>query len=56
MTTDPDPFEEGQRAARENIPAGGNPYQNGSEEHALWAAGHERIAGEAEAGESEGNP
>jgi hypothetical protein len=30
MTTDPDPFEEGQRAARENIPAEGNPYQDGS--------------------------
>ena len=56
MTPDPDPFEEGQRAARENIPAGGNPYQNGSDEHSLWAAGHEQIAGEAEAGESEGNP
>ena len=54
MTTDPDPFEEGQRAARENIPAEGNPYQDGSEEHALWAAGHERVAGEAEADESEG--
>ena len=30
MTTDPDPFEQGQRAARENIPAEGNPYQDGS--------------------------
>jgi hypothetical protein len=56
MSTDPDPFELGQKAARENIPAGGNPYQSGTEEHALWAAGHEQIAGEAEAGESEGNP
>jgi hypothetical protein len=55
MTTDPDPFEEGQEAARKNIPAGGNPYQDGSAEHALWAAGHEEIAGEAEANESEGN-
>jgi hypothetical protein len=27
MTTDPDPFEEGQRAARKNIPAEGNPYR-----------------------------
>jgi hypothetical protein len=53
MTTDPDPFEEGQLAARNNIPAGGNPYRDGSDEHALWAAGHETIAGEAEAGESE---
>jgi len=39
MTGDPDPFEQGQRAARENIPADGNPYQDGSQEHALWAAG-----------------
>jgi hypothetical protein len=55
MTTGPDPFEEGQRAARENIPVEGNPYQDGSQEHALWAAGHEEAAGETEAGESEGN-
>jgi hypothetical protein len=55
MTPDPDPFEQGQLAARQNIPAGGNPYQDGSEQHALWAAGHEQVAGEAEAGESEGS-
>jgi hypothetical protein len=54
MTTDPDPFKGGQRAARKNIPAEGNPYQNGSEQHSLWAAGHESAAGEAEANESEG--
>ena len=54
MTTDPDPFEQGQRAARENIPAEGNPYRDGSEQHSLWAAGHESVAGETEAGESEG--
>jgi hypothetical protein len=54
MSTDPDPFELGQHAARENIPAQANPYRDGSEEHALWAAGHEAIAGEAEANESEG--
>ena len=47
MSTDPDPFEEGQRAARENIPAEGNPYRDGSEQHSLWAAGHESIAREA---------
>ena len=45
MTTDPDPFEQGRRAARENIPAAGNPYQDGSEAHSLWAAGHEQVAG-----------
>jgi hypothetical protein len=35
MTTDPDPFEEGQRAARKNIPAEANPYQDGSEAFAV---------------------
>jgi hypothetical protein len=57
MPRDPlprDPFEEGERAAREKIPAEANPYQDGSEEHSLWSAGHERIAGEVEANESEG--
>jgi hypothetical protein len=54
MTTDPDPFEQGQRAASENLPAAGNPYQDGTEQHALWAAGHEQVAGAAEARESEG--
>ena len=54
MTTDPDPFEEGQRAAQENIPAEGNPYHEGSEEHSLWAAGHEKVTGSIEANESEG--
>jgi hypothetical protein len=54
MSTDPDPYEQGQRAARENIPAAGNPYQDGSQEHSLWAAGHEEVAGAAEADESEG--
>ena len=53
MSTDPDPFEQGQRAARENIPAEANPYVDGSEQHALWAAGHEQIAGGVEAGEQE---
>ena len=50
MTTDADP---GQRAARKNIPAKANPYRDGSEEHSLWAAGHESVAGETEANESE---
>ncbi len=49
-----DPFELGQRAARDGIPAEANPYRDGSEEHSLWAAGHERIAAEIEAGEGEG--
>ena len=54
MTRDPDPFEEGERAARKNIPADGNPYLDGSEQHSLWAAGREKVASEMEANESEG--
>jgi hypothetical protein len=54
MNVDPDPFELGERAARQNIPAEANPYQDGSEAHALWAAGHEKVAGAREANESEG--
>jgi hypothetical protein len=53
MTRDRDPFADGERAARENIPAEANPYQDGSDEHALWAAGHEKIANAREASESE---
>jgi hypothetical protein len=53
--TDRDPFADGERAARENIPAEANPYQDGSDEHALWAAGHEKVAGAIEARESEGS-
>ena len=54
--TDPerDPTDEGERAAREDIPAEANPYQDGSQEHALWSAGHERVAGEMEARQGEG--
>ena len=54
MTSDHDPFADGERAARENIPAGANPYSDGSDEHALWSAGHEKIASGREARESEG--
>lgn len=53
MTADPDPFTEGERAARKGIPAEANPYQDGSDEHALWAAGHEGTASAIEAGERE---
>ncbi|MGP9811408.1 hypothetical protein ACTZWT_07845 [Rhodopseudomonas sp. NSM] len=49
-----DPFEQGERAARQNIPAEANPYHDGSEEHSLWAAGHERVATAMQARESEG--
>lgn len=54
MSADPDPFTLGERAARENIPAEANPYHEGSEEHALWSAGHERVATGLEANQSEG--
>jgi hypothetical protein len=53
VTSDADRFEQGQRAARKNIPAEANPDRDGSEEHSLWAAGHESVAGAAEANESE---
>ncbi|ABD06846.1 conserved hypothetical protein [Rhodopseudomonas palustris HaA2] len=49
-----DPFDQGERAAQQNIPAEANPYHDGSEEYALWAAGHERVATAMQARESEG--
>ncbi|MBR0957660.1 hypothetical protein [Bradyrhizobium japonicum] len=52
--TDRDPVAEGERAARDNSPAEANPYLNGSDEHALWAAGHEKVAGAIEARKSRG--
>jgi hypothetical protein len=52
--TDRDPFAGGERAARDGIPREANPYQDGSDEHALWAAGHEKVATAVEARESEG--
>ncbi|WP_199198540.1 hypothetical protein [Bradyrhizobium sp. MOS002] len=52
---DRDAFAEGERAAHKNIPAEANPYQNGSDEHALWSAGHEKVASAIEARESEGS-
>ncbi|WP_275184901.1 hypothetical protein [Bradyrhizobium sp. CSA112] len=55
MNSDPDPFEQGQNAARQKIPAEANPYQDGSEEHALWAAGHEKVASAREATKREGS-
>ena len=54
MNSDPDPFEQGQRAAGRSIPVEANPYRDGSEEHALWAAGHEKVAGTRKANGSEG--
>jgi hypothetical protein len=50
-----DPFVLGEQAARQNIPAEANPFHDGSEEYALWAAGHERVAGTIEASEAEGS-
>lgn len=49
-----DPFELGESAARDAIPAEANPYPEGTEDFALWAAGHERVATAVEASESEG--
>ena len=49
-----DPFVEGESAGGKNIPAEANPYQEGTEDFALWSAGHERVAGAMEALESEG--
>jgi hypothetical protein len=54
MSADPDPFEQGQRAARQMIPAEANPYDDGSEQHSLWIAGHESVATAIEARQSEG--
>jgi hypothetical protein len=54
IMTDPDPFEQGQRAARKNIPAEANPYPVNSPEHVRWAFGHTQVAGDMEARESEG--
>lgn len=48
-----DPFEEGKKAACENIPAEGNPYPQDNVAHAQWEAGHAEVAGSIEAGESE---
>lgn len=49
-----DPFVEGENAAQKNIPAEANPYQEGTEDFALWSAGHERVASALVACESEG--
>jgi hypothetical protein len=49
-----DPFVEGEIAAQKNIPAEANPYREGTEEFALWSAGHERVAAAMQARESEG--
>jgi hypothetical protein len=56
MTIDPDPYEQGQRAARETFLPRAIPTKTGarSQEHSLWAAGHEEVGGAAEADESEG--
>jgi hypothetical protein len=54
MTIEPDAFEQGRRAARKNIPAEANPHPDGSEAHAQWRAGHQEVASEIEANESEG--
>ena len=54
MNSDPDPFEQGERAAARTFRR--KPIRIGmaASEHALWAAGHEKVAGAREANESEG--
>jgi hypothetical protein len=54
LKTDPDPFEEGKRAAAGGTPAEANPYAFGTNEYALWHDGHELEASSTEANESEG--
>ena len=46
---DGDPFERGKLAAFNRQPAETNPYQQGSEQFALWSAGYEVVAGPTEA-------
>lgn len=52
--TKTDPFDQGKKAAADGVPAEGNPYIAGTDEHGLWSAGHEERASAIEAGESEG--
>jgi hypothetical protein len=52
-TKQPDPFDEGCRAAAEGIPAESNPYPAGSDKHALWHDGHEVGAQALESGQTE---
>ena len=54
MTPDPDPFEQGERAGA-RVFRRSRSVQDGSEQHALWATGHEKVAGAIEANESEGS-
>ncbi len=49
-----DAFAEGKQAAAKDIPTDGNPYEDGSSEHAQWAEGHESVAGAVEASQGEG--
>ena len=46
---DGDPFERGKLAAFNKQPVETNPYQEGSEQFALWSAGYEVVAGPTEA-------
>lgn len=49
-----DPFEQGKEAAEKGIPIEANPFTVGSDEYALWSAGHKERASAIEAGEAEG--
>jgi hypothetical protein len=47
-------YEEGRRAAADDIPAEANPYDDKTREHARWLEGHTSIAQTLEAAQSEG--
>jgi hypothetical protein len=51
--TEPDPFDEGCRAAADGIPAEANPYPTGSAKYALWQDGHEVGVQALESGQTE---
>ena len=52
-SNEPDPFDEGCRAATDGIPAEANPYPAGSGKNALWQDGHETGAQALESGQTE---
>ena len=52
-SNEPDPFDQGCRAATEGIPAEANPYPPGSDKNALWQDGHETGAQALESGQTE---
>ena len=43
VKNDPDPYQEGSRAAERSEPASGNPYAGDTEAHRRWAQGHASV-------------